>query len=163
MKRFLTLMGVAVVAAAMYVAASPASRQASRPTAKQFKALKAQVTALGHTVKGLKAAVAAETKLLKDCVQFAAPVGDFGNPTGNPAEGYHYLLPSHTPTEILTTALDLSNPSDPNTAWFVGAAPGQTACATDLGEPTALRHGAAEAGFRMHASSRIASFVAHGR
>ena len=43
MKRFLMFVGVAVVAAAMYVAASPASQQASGPTAKQFKALKAQV------------------------------------------------------------------------------------------------------------------------
>jgi hypothetical protein len=38
MKRFLLLVGVAVVAAAMYVAASPASQQSSGPTAKQFKA-----------------------------------------------------------------------------------------------------------------------------
>jgi outer membrane murein-binding lipoprotein Lpp len=51
MKRFLMLVGVAVVAAAMYVAASPASQQSSGPTAKQFKALKAQVAALSKKVK----------------------------------------------------------------------------------------------------------------
>lgn len=51
MKRFLMLVGVAVVAAAMYVAASPASQQSSGPTAKQFKALKAQVASLSKTLK----------------------------------------------------------------------------------------------------------------
>ena len=40
MKRFLMLVGVAVVAAAMYVAASPASQQSRGPTLKQFNALK---------------------------------------------------------------------------------------------------------------------------
>lgn len=62
MKRFLMLIGVAVVAAAMYVAASPASQQSSGPTAKQFKALKAQVAALSKklttTTKAADAAVA---------------------------------------------------------------------------------------------------------
>jgi outer membrane murein-binding lipoprotein Lpp len=51
MKRFLMLVGVAVVAAAMYVAASPASQQAKAPTAKQFKALKAQVAKLAKSLK----------------------------------------------------------------------------------------------------------------
>ena len=39
MKRFLMLVGVAVVAAAMYVAASPASQQSKGATVKQFNAL----------------------------------------------------------------------------------------------------------------------------
>jgi hypothetical protein len=51
MKRFLMLVGVAVVAAAMYVAAAPGSQQASGPTAKQFKALKAQVASLSKKLK----------------------------------------------------------------------------------------------------------------
>jgi outer membrane murein-binding lipoprotein Lpp len=51
MKRFLMLMSVAVVAAAMYVAAGSASQQSTGPTAKQFKALKAQVAALSKRVK----------------------------------------------------------------------------------------------------------------
>jgi hypothetical protein len=51
MKRFLMLVGVAAVAAAMYVAAAPGSRQSSGPTAKQFRALKAQVTALSKKLK----------------------------------------------------------------------------------------------------------------
>jgi outer membrane murein-binding lipoprotein Lpp len=51
MKRFLMLVAVAAVAGAMYVAASPASQQSSGPTAKQFKALKAQVAALSKKLK----------------------------------------------------------------------------------------------------------------
>ena len=53
MNRFLILVGVAVVAAAMYVAASPASQQSKGPTAKQFVALKKTVTAQGKTIKQL--------------------------------------------------------------------------------------------------------------
>lgn len=55
MKRFLMLVGVAAVAAAMYVAAAPGSQQATTPTAKQFNALKKQVATLSKTVKTLKA------------------------------------------------------------------------------------------------------------
>jgi hypothetical protein len=55
MKRFLMFVGVAVVAAAMYVAASPASQQSSGPTAKQFKALKAQVATLSKKLKTTQA------------------------------------------------------------------------------------------------------------
>src|SRR5207248_7682130 len=46
MKRFWMLLGVAVVAGAMYVAAAPGSRQATGPTARQFAALKKQVALL---------------------------------------------------------------------------------------------------------------------
>ena len=55
MKRFMLLVGVAVVAAAMYVAASPASQQASGPSAKQFAALKKQVASLSKSLKTVKA------------------------------------------------------------------------------------------------------------
>lgn len=51
MKRFLMLVGVAAVAAAMYVAAAPGSQQAKAPTAKQFKALKAQVATISKKLK----------------------------------------------------------------------------------------------------------------
>jgi hypothetical protein len=54
MKRFLMLVGVAVVAGAMYVAAAPGSRQATGPTARQFAALKKQVATLSKSVKTLK-------------------------------------------------------------------------------------------------------------
>jgi len=53
MKRFLLLVGVAAVAAAMYVAASPASQQSKGPTLKQFNALKKQVATLNKTLKSL--------------------------------------------------------------------------------------------------------------
>jgi len=53
MKRFLMLVGVAVVAAAMYVAAAPGSPQATGPTVKQFAALKKQVASLNKKLKAL--------------------------------------------------------------------------------------------------------------
>ena len=164
MKRFLMLVGVAVVAAAMYVAASPASQQAKGPTAKQFKALKNQVTALGHTVKGLKAAVAAEGKLLTDCVKLAVPVNQFGDPNGTlsgTAQGYVYgfgTFPGTSdPRAGYTTGLDVASLTDAGALWVVGApansAGGLTACATDLGETAPLRHAAAKAGIRTAVSA----------
>jgi opacity protein-like surface antigen len=168
MKRFLMLVGVAVVAAAMYVAASPASQQAKGPTARQFKALKNQVTALGHTVKGLKTVVAAEGKLLTDCVKIAVPINQFGDPDGSlsgTAQGYDYgkgtwpgtIGPT---TGFFTTGIDVTATTDTGALWVVG---GTSTCGTDLGE-SALRHAAAKAGIRLpHASTRAPSFVAHGR
>lgn len=153
MKRFLMLVGVAAVAAAMYVAASPASQQASGPTAKQFKALKAQVASLSKTVKGLK-------KVVTDCVQIAIPVNQFGDNTTAQTEGYMYNQPSGA-GQFLTTALDASDVTDAGAAWFTGVlAPNRSACTTDLGE-NVLRHGAAKAGTR-HASSLASMFSAHG-
>lgn len=54
MKRFWMLVGVAVVAGAMYVAAAPGGRQAASPTARQFNALKKQVASLNKNLKALK-------------------------------------------------------------------------------------------------------------
>jgi outer membrane murein-binding lipoprotein Lpp len=54
MKRFLMLLGVAVVAGAMYVAAAPGSQRATGPTAKQFNTLKKQVASLNKSLKALK-------------------------------------------------------------------------------------------------------------
>ncbi|HKC19113.1 MAG TPA: hypothetical protein VKE27_05715 [Candidatus Dormibacteraeota bacterium] len=54
MKRFWMLVGVAVVAGAMYVAAAPGSRQAAGPTARQFAALQKQVASLNKNLKALK-------------------------------------------------------------------------------------------------------------
>jgi outer membrane murein-binding lipoprotein Lpp len=54
MKRFWMLLGVAVVAGAMYVAAAPGSQQATGPTAKQFNTLKKQVASLNKSLKALK-------------------------------------------------------------------------------------------------------------
>ena len=139
MKRFLMLVGVAVVAAAMYVAASPASQQ-SGPTAKQFRALKAQVASLSKTVKTLK-------KKVNDCVQVAIPINQFGDNTTAQTEGYDYTQPPNT---FFTTALDVTDPTDPGAAWFTGVLASQrAACTTDLGE-NILRHSLAKAGFTAH-------------
>src|SRR5690348_16930322 len=165
MKRFLMLVGVAVVAAAMYVAASPASQQAKGPTAKQFKALKNQVTALGKTVKGLKLAVAVELKALGDCAQVAIPVNQFGDPDGSLSgtkQGYDYgfnVFPGTGTTPpapgFFTTGLDVTSTTDTGSLWVLGAI-GPTsgkACNTDIGAPSALRHAAAKAGVRLTRSS----------
>jgi hypothetical protein len=151
MKRFLMLVGVAVVAAAMYVAASPASQQAKGPTARQFNALKKQVASLSKTVK-------AEKTLLAACIKIAVPINQFGDGQ-NQTEGYHYMLAPTNPApihEILTTALDVTAPTDTGGVWFVG---GDSTCGTALGE-TALPHQAAKAGAR--ASTGLAHlFTAH--
>jgi hypothetical protein len=150
MKRFLMLVGVAAVAAAMYVAASPASQQSRGPTAKQFKALKAQVASLNKTVKGLK-------KVVSDCVQVAIPINQFGDPDGSvsgTAQGFDYgkgTFPGTPPDDgFFTTGLDVSAPTDAGAVWFVGAkgtAIGSS-CATDLGE-SALRHRATKGKLRF--------------
>jgi outer membrane murein-binding lipoprotein Lpp len=67
MKRFLMLVAVAVVAGAMYVAASPASQQSRGPTAKQFKALKKQVATLSKKLNGVKAEADAAVGIIGAC------------------------------------------------------------------------------------------------
>jgi opacity protein-like surface antigen len=151
MKRFLMLVGVAVVAAAMYVAASPASQQSKGPTLKQFNALKAKVASLSKSEKALK-------KVVTDCVQVAIPINQFGDPDGSlsgTAQGYDYGKttfpgdPGPT-TGFFTTGLDVTAPTDAGAAWFVGAKGSAigSVCATDLGE-TALRHGATKGKLRF--------------
>ena len=90
MNRFLMLVGVAVVAAAMYVAASPASQQSKGPSAKQFIALKKTVTAQGKKLKTLKEFASLEVTLIEDCIQDAVPIDQFGNPGATTPEGYDY-------------------------------------------------------------------------
>ena len=89
MKRFLMLVGVAAVAAAMYVAASPASQQSRGPTLKQFNALKKQVATLNKTLKAVKSEADAAVGIIGTCylhqnsdgtVGFNfMPVSQFGN------------------------------------------------------------------------------------
>jgi outer membrane murein-binding lipoprotein Lpp len=67
MKRFLMLVGVAAVAGAMYVAASPASQQSRGPTAKQFSALKKQVAALSKKLNNVKAEADAAVGIIGAC------------------------------------------------------------------------------------------------
>jgi hypothetical protein len=156
MKRFLMLVGVAVIAAAMYVAASPASQQSKGPTLKQFNALKAKVAGLSKTVK-------AEKALLTACVKVAIPINQFGNPQPtdqSTPEGYEYGKGTiTTPTsEFFTTGLDVSSPTDTGAVWFVG---GDATCGTALGE-SALRHGATKGKLRFAGGlSHLPLFSAH--
>ena len=113
MKRFLMLVGVAVVAAAMYVAAAPGSQQASGPTAKQFKALKKQVATLNKKLTALTKSEVLVGKLATDADGFisncltstgagALGVNQFGATAGT---GYEFgTVP--TPTSV-RTALDV--------------------------------------------------------
>src|SRR6476620_6259448 len=96
MKRFLMLVGVAAVAAAMYVAASPASQQSGGPTLKQFNALKKQVATLSKKLKAVKAEADASVTIIGACY-----LKDNGNGTvgfldmpvsrlGNTTTGYQF-------------------------------------------------------------------------
>jgi hypothetical protein len=164
MNRFLMLVGVAVVAAAMYVAASPASQQAKGPTARQFKALKKQVASLSKAETSVKKLATAEAALLTACMKIAVPINQFGDPDGTISgikQGYHYGkggVPSSTTADIYTTGLDVSSSTDTGAAWFTG---GDATCGTALGENT-LRHAAAKAGIQLPRASLLhASFRAH--
>jgi hypothetical protein len=91
MKRFLMLVGVAAVAAAMYVAASPASQQSRGPTLRQFNALKKQVATLNKKLKAVTSEADAAVGIIGACylhqnsdgtVGFNfMPVSQFGNST----------------------------------------------------------------------------------
>ena len=158
MKRFLMLVGVAVVAAAMYVAASPASQQSKGPTEKQFLALEKKVTSQGKQLKALNTLGGITVEFFKDCVGTAVPIDQFGNPTGansQPAEGYDYEQPKGTAPQ-LTTALDVSDSSDTGALYITG---GTSSCSTLVNG--ALRHNAAKAGFTIPRVAHNWSFAAH--
>jgi hypothetical protein len=160
MNRLLMLVGVAVVAAAMYVAASPASQQSKGVTAKQFNALKKTVTAQGKKIKALNEFASLEVTVIEDCIQDAVPIDQFGNPAGTPAEGYHYQFPvNNAPTEIITTGIDVTDPTQDTGALFITG--GDATCGT-LVNGNGLRHAAAKAGVQLpRASSHAWSFSAH--
>ena len=90
MKRFLMLVGVAAVAAAMYVAASPASQQSKFATEKQFLALQKKVTSQGKTIKQLKQLAVLEGTFIVDCAKIAVPIDQFGDGSTAQTEGYDY-------------------------------------------------------------------------
>jgi hypothetical protein len=103
MQRFLMLVGVAVVAAAMYVAAGSASHQSRGPTARQFNALKKQVASMKKTLKKVEN----EGNYIKNCLKStnagALPVSEFGDAQTH-AYGYQYY---NGTTTSYTTALDI--------------------------------------------------------
>ena len=126
MKRFLLLAGVAVVAAAMYVAASPASQQARGPTAKQFNALKKQVASLSKSEKALKKEADAEAGVLTCLVAGNSgllPVNQFGTTTTG------FLFGTTTAATSVRSALDLDKSATPG-ALLVAVDP---ACVTSSG------------------------------
>jgi len=122
MKRFLMLVGVAVVAAAMYVAAGSASQQSKAPSAKQFAALKKQVATLTKTLKTVKAEAADADGFVQSCLvsanAFVVPINQFGDPAGKlgTAQGYVYGTsgdPTMTSSDTYTTALDVDGSPTP--------------------------------------------------
>ena len=114
MKRFLLLVGVAAVAAAMYVAASPASQQSKGPTLKQFNALKKQVATLNKTLKSVRSEADAAVGIIGACylhqnsdgtVGFNfMPVSQFGNST----QGFLFGAPNGGDTATTRSALDVN-------------------------------------------------------
>jgi hypothetical protein len=116
MKRFLMLVGVALVAAAMYVAASSASQQSKAPTRKQFLALQKKVTALSKTLKTVKAEANSAVGFIATCLVStnagALPTSEFGDTqNATPTFGYQY---SADGTNFgFATALDIDGSTAP--------------------------------------------------
>ncbi len=115
MKRFLMLVGVAAVAAAMYVAASPASQQSKTPTEKQFLALQKKVTTLSKSLKTVKSEANQAVGFIATCLvstnSGALPVSEFGDSQAA-TFGYSYT-PSAGGTSGFTTALDIDGSASP--------------------------------------------------
>jgi hypothetical protein len=156
MKRFLTLVAVATVAGAMYVAAAPGSQQSRGPTARQFAALKRQVAGLSKTLKQVKTLAVAEAGLLIACDNFALPIDQFGPANNPPEQGYEYQQTNST--MILTSALDAASPDDQTAVWIAG---GDSTCGALINGTGGLRHAAAVVGVRLPHALLHPSFAAH--
>ena len=118
MKRFLMLVAVAVIASAMYVAASPAGQQ-SRPTAKQYRAMKRQVAKMSRILKTVKRQAQYARDYVHDCLRSteagAVAVSEFGDAVTH-KYGYSYFDGTST---HYTTALDIDpNPSSTTTLYL---------------------------------------------
>jgi len=106
MKRLLMLVAVAAVAGAMYVTAAPGGRLTAGPTARQFAALKAQVTKLQKQVKTVRGDSDALAGIVLGCMLHqVVGVAQRGDPGGT--FGYSYT--NGVPSTSLTTALDLDS------------------------------------------------------
>jgi len=103
MKRFVGVFALVVVAGAVYVATSSGAQHAG-PTAKQFAALKKQVTKLQKQVK--TATTDADTALgfVLECVAHQPVAVDS---VGTSTDGYLFGAPGTTPEEA-TTGLNLA-------------------------------------------------------
>jgi len=122
MKQFLMLVGVAVVAGAMYVAAAPGSRQATTPTPKQFNALKTQVASLNKSLKALKKDETTVKKLAVAAVEYigACFLDSNGNienlqvnEFGTTATGFLFGTPGGGATATTRSALDVDASGSP--------------------------------------------------
>jgi outer membrane murein-binding lipoprotein Lpp len=137
MKRFLMLVGVAVVAAAMYVAAGSASQQSKGVSPKAFKALQKQVASLSKELKTVKAEAQDADGFIQSCLVSSnsgvLPINEFGDPAGT--FGYQYFDGTQT---VDTTALDVDLSTPFQGAYIQGVDP---ACVS-----TAARHHLTNAG-----------------
>lgn len=143
MNRFVALLAVAIVAGAMYVAAAPGSRQAAGPTAKQFAALKKQVTKLEKQVKSAKTEATAVAAVMLQCLLHqTVGVSQNGDPGGT--YGYSYTANG---TTTLTTALDLNSSAPAYTLLTLNTDP-SLGCSSlvGLGGAQHFAHVAATAG-----------------
>jgi hypothetical protein len=122
MKRLWMLVGVAVVAGAMYVAAAPGSRQATGPTARQFATLKRQVASLNKKLKALtkdekvvRTAAGLAVGYLSNCFFDSngklenLQVNEFGTTT----TGFLFGTPGGATPPIARTALDVDASGSP--------------------------------------------------
>jgi len=115
MKRFLLLVGVAAVAAAMYVAASPASQQSRFATEKQFLALQKKVATLNKNLKNTTGVANAALGIIADCYftvgASTAKANGLGvSQFGNGSSGF--LFGTNSTTALPRSALDVA-PSSP--------------------------------------------------
>jgi hypothetical protein len=150
------LVGVAVVAAVMYVAASSASQVSRGPTAKEFAVLKKQVKVLTNENKVVIGALAA-------CMQGALPINQFGDPTGELSgvdQGYVYATGGTGPVlgvTSYTTGLDVTSPADTGALWITGSTE-NTKCRTAL---VGVHHAAAKAGIKVQPLRLPSTFAVH--
>jgi hypothetical protein len=105
MKRFLTLLAVAAIAGAMYVAAAPGGLRSAGPTAKQFRLLSKKVTKLQKQVTNLKKEAEGGLGLLALC-SMHAPVGV--DQVGTSTSGYLFGPPPGPTGVTATSALNLA-------------------------------------------------------
>lgn len=135
MKRFLMLIGVALVAGAMYVAAAPGGLRATGPSAKQFAALKKQVATLSKLTKRLNSDVIGTNVLIIHCLMHQlVGVSQKGDPAGT--FGYSFT-PSAGAAAGSTTALDLAPTA--SATYLVAAFNPDQACQALVGQ-AGLQH-----------------------
>jgi hypothetical protein len=113
MQRFLMLVGVAVVAAAMYVAASSAGQASKGVSVAKFNALSRKVARLTKTVNFDGNLLNGLANTYAHCsLSYAIGVSQRGDLSHAGGFGYQYI-PQGSTTPISTTALDLDTSGNP--------------------------------------------------